>query len=101
MATPAKPKVSAKDQKAKLRVIFDKFDTDKSGHVSVDELKAMVKMLKLDMSDAAIKKMMADADVDASGQIDFAEFVAIVKKQSASGSAEGLAFDGVVDGTYP
>lgn len=91
MATPAKPKVSAKDQKAKLRVIFDKFDTDKSGHVSVDELKAMVKMLKLDMSDAAIKKMMADADVDASGQIDFAEFVAIVKKQSASGSAEGLA----------
>ena len=41
-----------------------KTGTDKSGHVSFAELKAMVKMLKLDMSDAAIKMMMAASDAD-------------------------------------
>ncbi len=107
MATPAKPEVymagragakaaptsktSVAQQKAKLREVFDKFDVDGSGAVSTEEMKSMVKMLKLDLSDASIKKMMADADPDGSGEISFEEFVTVVKKQSESGGGDGLA----------
>ena len=77
--------------RAKLRPVFDKFDADGSGAVSTDEMAAMVKQLKMDITDAKLRRMMVDADPDMSGQIDFDEFVITVKKQIDSGNGGELA----------
>jgi len=88
----ATSKTSVSQQKAQLQAVFNKFDVDGSGSVSTKEMTKMVKELKLDMTPAAIKKMMKDADPDGSGEVDFDEFIKVVKKQmSEGGSGEGLA----------
>ena len=68
-----------------LRLVFDKFDADASGHVSTAEMTAMLKEINVQKTPAEIAKMMKDADPDGSGEIDFEEFVAAVQKQMASG----------------
>ena len=57
-----------------LRQVFDKFDADGSGAVSTDEMSAMVKQLKMDVSPVKVRRMMVEADRDMSGEIDFEEF---------------------------
>lgn len=76
--------------RAALKKIFDQFDKDKSGSVSTDEMEAMVKALKMDMSKEQLAQMMKDADPDKSGAIDFEEFSTVLTKQLADGGG-GLA----------
>lgn len=57
-----------------MRSTFDMFDTDKSGTISVNELKSVLKKLGKNMSDKEIKKMMSSVDKDQSGEVDFDEF---------------------------
>jgi len=75
--------------KAKLRPIFDKFDTDGSGAVSKAEMQLMVAELKLEVTDEQLTAIMADADPDGSGEIDFDEFVTALRAQMQGGG--GLA----------
>ena len=82
--------ISDADLRAKLRPVFDKFDVDGSGAVSTDEMKAMVTQLKMDISPQKLRKMMVEADPDMSGEIDFEEFLATVKKQVAAGNGGDL-----------
>ena len=75
-----------------LREVFDKFDTNRSGYVSMKELKSMINMLKLGLSDAAVQKMMTDSDINGSGEISFEEFVKMLKERILSRvSATGVA----------
>ena len=74
-----------------LRKVFDKFDADKSGAVSTEEMSAIVESLKMDVSKAQIRRMMIESDPDLSGSIDFEEFVAATKQQIAAGNGGGLA----------
>jgi hypothetical protein len=73
---------------ARLRMVFDKFDTDKSGAVSMDEMKQMIKTLKLPFSDEQLAQLMKEADPDGSGQIEFEEFVAVLQKQIKDGKGD-------------
>ena len=75
---------------ARLRIVFDKFDVDKSGAVSTDEMTQMIKSLKLKLTESEIKQLMRDADPDGSGHIEFEEFASVLKKQLKSGKG-GLA----------
>ena len=68
-----------------LRSVFNKFDTDRSGAVSTEEMASMVKALNLNMSAAEITTLMHEADPDGSGSVDFDEFKTVLKKQLASG----------------
>ena len=47
-----------------LRLVFDKFDADASGHVSTAEMTAMLKEINVQKTPAEISKMMKDADPD-------------------------------------
>ena len=74
-----------------LRPVFDKFDVDGSGAVSTEEMSAMVKQLKMDITPEKLRKMMVEADPDMSGEIDFEEFVQVTKAQIEAGNGGALA----------
>ena len=71
--------------RATLRKIFDKFDEDKSGEVSVHEMKAMLRTLKISKTDEEIKQLVKEADPNGNGSIDFEEFASALAKQMAGG----------------
>ena len=77
------------DLRGKLRPIFDKFDEDQSGTVSVAEMGKMVKLLKLQLTVEQIQAMVAEADADGSGEVEFDEFVLVLRKQMEGGGAGG------------
>ena len=60
---------------------FNVFDTDKSGALSVDEVKAALEASGIVGADAA--DILASADADGDGQIDLEEFEAFVRSTSA------------------
>ena len=72
-----------------LRRVFDSFDADGSGAVSVEEMAAMVKRLNLKLTPAQVKKLVADADPNGSGEIDFKEFTVVLRKQLKEGGGLG------------
>ena len=80
-----KPTMSEKELREKLRPIFAKFDEDGSGTVSTAEMNKIVKQLKLQMTPKQLAAMMKEADPDGSGEIDFEEFVAVLKVQMEKG----------------
>jgi Ca2+-binding EF-hand superfamily protein len=57
---------------------FDTFDLDGSGNISVDELRTAMRNLGEYTDEAQLQQLMAAGDADGSGEIDFAEFAAIV-----------------------
>ena len=93
VATPAKsaaPKeapqpLSEDEVRAKLRAVFDEFDVDGSGAVGVAEMSKMVAQMSMDISDEQLAEMIKEADADGSGEIEFEEFLLILKKQMESG----------------
>jgi hypothetical protein len=85
------PALDEAELRKALQDVFDKFDSDGSGTVSTSELIAMAQELQLDASAEQLAEMMADSDLDRSGEIDFEEFVAVVKAQVTAGHAGGLA----------
>ena len=66
---------------AKVREVFDQFDTDGSGTVSTDELQRLIAACKLDMSPEDVAKMVDEVDADGSGEVEFDEFYASLQKQ--------------------
>lgn len=67
-------------RREQLRVIFDEFDADKNGSISVDELtKATNQLLGVAISQDAIAAMMQPFDTQRAGSVRFPEFVAMVQ----------------------
>ena len=59
--------------RAKLRPVFDTFDTDKSGSISTTEMGHVLKAVKMELSKHELARLMKEADPDGSGEIDFDE----------------------------
>jgi len=57
-----------------LVAAFNAIDTDKSGDIDLDELRTAIRAIKTSSDDAAVEQMIAIADEDGSGTIDFEEF---------------------------
>ena len=70
---------------SQLRKVFNTFDENGSGTVDTDEMTKMVRKLNLNMSAADISALMKEADPDGSGEIDFYEFSAALRKQLKEG----------------
>ncbi|XP_062226422.1 calcium-dependent protein kinase 12-like isoform X1 [Phragmites australis] len=58
-----------------LKQMFNNMDTDKSGTITVEELKEGLTKLGAKISEAEVQKLMEAVDVDKSGSIDYAEFL--------------------------
>lgn len=79
-----------------MRDSFNLFDTDKSGSISVRELKNVCKQLDLRARDEELESMMKLMDKDGSQTIDFDEFANVMASQfyrTPSESELNAAFD--------
>jgi centrin-1 len=69
------------DEIEEVKEAFDLFDTDKSGTVEPKELKLAMETLGFDAKNATLFHMVSDLDDDASGAIDFGEFLDLITRQ--------------------
>ncbi|KAK0600170.1 hypothetical protein LWI29_012451 [Acer saccharum] len=58
-----------------LKQMFTNIDTDNSGTITYDELKAGLARLGSKLTEAEVKQLMEAADVDGNGTIDYIEFI--------------------------
>ncbi|KAL1827871.1 hypothetical protein ACET3Z_006283 [Daucus carota] len=66
----------SEEEIAGLKEMFKAMDTDNSGAITFDELKAGLRKYGSTLKDTEIRDLMDAADVDNSGSIDYGEFVA-------------------------
>jgi len=76
-------------EKQEIKKQFDRFDQDGDGHITVSEISAVLKTIGESATDAEIKKMIVDVDMDHNGTIEWEEFVQfIIKLRSGKANAE-------------
>ncbi|KAJ0967883.1 hypothetical protein J5N97_024800 [Dioscorea zingiberensis] len=65
----------SEDEIKGLKQMFKNMDTDQSGTITYDELKAGLSRLGSKLTENEVKQLMDAADVDKSGSIDYIEFI--------------------------
>jgi len=73
---------SDKDTREDIQKVFNLFDDDQTGHISLRNLKRVSKELGETMSDAELMEMIERADTDGDGEISPEEFYAIMTKKT-------------------
>ena len=63
-----------------LKAAFAEIDTNSDGFITKDELKALFGKMSESVDEAMIDEMMAAADTNGDGKVDFAEFCAAQAK---------------------
>ncbi|CAN7024349.1 unnamed protein product [Brassica oleracea var. botrytis] len=71
------------EREENLVAAFSFFDKDGSGYITVDELQQALK--EFGINDSHLDEMIKDIDQDNDGQIDYGEFVAMMRKGNGSG----------------
>jgi Ca2+-binding EF-hand superfamily protein len=74
-------KLGDSDSEQDVRKVFDLFDDDKTGYITIQNLKRVAKDLDENMSDAELLEMIERADSDQDGQINFEDFYSIMTKK--------------------
>ena len=75
-------KMSDKDTREDIQKVFNLFDDDQTGYVTLRNLKRVAKELGETMSEAELMEMIERADTDADGQINPDEFYSIMTKKT-------------------
>ena len=77
-------KMSDKDSREDIMKVFNLFDDDQTGKISLRNLKRVAKELGETMTDAELLEMIERANNDQDGEINFEEFYAIMTKKTFS-----------------
>ncbi|GHP10857.1 SH3 domain-containing YSC84-like protein 1 [Pycnococcus provasolii] len=75
------------DEIAACREAFAKFDKDGSGTIDTNELKATLQSMGQNPTEEELFQMISQVDDDASGEIEFAEFLKVIENQKAAQAA--------------
>uniref|UniRef100_A0A0D6QWJ4 non-specific serine/threonine protein kinase n=1 Tax=Araucaria cunninghamii TaxID=56994 RepID=A0A0D6QWJ4_ARACU len=78
------------EEVAGIREMFNMFDTDKNGSITLEELRAGLHKLGQQANEADIQMLMEAADVDGNGSLDYGEFVAVSIHLHRMGNDEHL-----------
>merc|ERR1712094_109494 len=73
-------KMNQKDGKEEMMKGFRLFDDDGTGKISFKNFQRVAKELGENLSDAELKEILAEADEDGDGEINEAEFLAVMEK---------------------
>jgi len=95
MGLMAMARTMTSDEVAGLRELFKSFDTDGSGTISIDELRAGLKLKSAGPAMDELRAIMKTIDIDGSGELDYEEFIAATLATSKQQSEESIrrAFD--------
>eukprot|EP00979_Chaetoceros_neogracilis_P014509 scaffold4677_cov232-Chaetoceros_neogracile.AAC.1 len=74
-------KLGDNDSEEEVRKVFNLFDDDKTGYITIQNLKRVAKDLNENMSDADLLEMIERADSDQDGQINFEDFYSIMTRK--------------------
>eukprot|EP01083_Nonionella_stella_P031053 85060_1 len=75
-------RISDKDSKENINKVFELFDDDGKGHITVEDLKKVAINLGEEMSDEELKEMIDRADTDNKGYVNTDEFFNIMTKKT-------------------
>jgi len=82
MATKEKlPVLFSKEQLEDFKEVFNLFDKDRDGRLSVDEVSKVFKTLGVAAGDDSVKRMIERVDANKSGAVEFGEFVIVMQHQ--------------------
>lgn len=76
------------EQRSEIKAAFDLFDTDGNGSISVDELGALMKKMGKEATEAELKDMIHDIDVNNDGEIQFEEFLLLFTRSKANATPD-------------
>ncbi|CAM6108663.1 unnamed protein product [Calypogeia fissa] len=80
----------SEEEIAGLKEMFKMMDTDNSGTITFEELKAGLKRVGSDLMESEIHELMEAADVDRDGSIDYGEFIAATMNMNKIEREENL-----------
>jgi len=83
-------------EKKEIKPHWDSFDKDGDGHITLDEIKLVLKSLGETTSDAEIKKLIAEVDTDSNGTIEWDEFCVFMAKLRSGKASNAHGFGAVV-----
>ncbi|XP_072971799.1 calmodulin-1-like [Typha angustifolia] len=72
-------KMKETDADEELKEAFDVFDKDKNGFISPSELRSVLINLGEIMTDEEVEEMIMEVDMDGDGQVNYEEFVHMMK----------------------
>ena len=75
LAKKSKRTELTEEQKQEIKEAFDLFDTDGSGTIDAKELKVAMRALGFEPKKEEIRKMIAEADKNGAGVIEFPDFL--------------------------
>uniref|UniRef100_A0A7N2KTE5 EF-hand domain-containing protein n=2 Tax=Quercus lobata TaxID=97700 RepID=A0A7N2KTE5_QUELO len=70
--------------------MFNNMDTDKSGTITLEELKIGLTRLGSKLTETEIKQLMDAADVDKNGTVDYSEFITVTMNRNKLDNEEHL-----------
>lgn len=74
-----------------LRTIFEMFDSDGDGSITVKELESIAKALGHNLTETELLDLVKEFDFDGNGDLDYDEFQALAKKCFPNGAANPSA----------
>lgn len=84
------------ERRAELRVVFDRFDADKNGAITVEEIMLAMNEAGTTVTQEQVSRMIVDFDSDGNGELDFDEFVNMMKdrdlKEASAKNVFGVQF---------
>lgn len=78
------------EEKVELRKMFDEFDSDKNGHLSLEELKNGLSFTNINMTNEEIEDLFVKCDLDHNGSLEFNEFYTALMDFGKKGQKEKL-----------
>lgn len=75
-------RVSDKDSRENIRKIFNLFDDEKTGFISIKNLRRVAKQLGETIDEAQLQQMIERADTDNDGLVSEEEFYNIITKKT-------------------
>eukprot|EP00252_Welwitschia_mirabilis_P003084 TRINITY_DN1315_c0_g1_i2.p1 TRINITY_DN1315_c0_g1~~TRINITY_DN1315_c0_g1_i2.p1 ORF type:complete len:213 (+),score=7.18 TRINITY_DN1315_c0_g1_i2:434-1072(+) len=89
---------SSTTSRKELEEVFRKFDANKDGKVSRDEIRKVMAALGQETSDSTLDKLMKETDTDGDGLIDFEEFLKGTGSRGSSANSRHTMKD--VEGAF-